>query len=156
MNFWKTLNEKQKMLATEIDCFSVYVFNSIPLGSIKAMIVWFWVNSLLNNIMLDLSKLKGPNVKLNATLKVRLYIKQENRRKCWLPTILATLAIGQRPYVMACCASVRMLTFSLNIFYETTYRILIISQKCSCHGPLQNFLKELDSFKNCGYHGKKT
>ena len=28
-----------------------------------------------------------------------------------------------------------------------------ISQKCSCHGPLQNFLKK---FKNCGCHGNKT
>ena len=31
-----------------------------------------------------------------------------------------------------------------------------ISQKCSCHGPLQNFLKEFDSFKNSGCHGNKT
>ena len=30
-----------------------------------------------------------------------------------------------------------------------------ISQKCSCHGPLQNFLKEFDSFKNAGCHGNK-
>ena len=44
---------------------------------------------------------------------------------------LATLAVGQRAYVMACCpssvhASVCALTFSLNIFFsETTYRILM-------------------------------
>ena len=31
-----------------------------------------------------------------------------------------------------------------------------ISQKCSCHGPLQNFLKKFDSVKNCGCHGNKT
>ena len=31
-----------------------------------------------------------------------------------------------------------------------------ISQKCSCHGPLQNFLKKFDSIKNCGCHGNKT
>ena len=31
-----------------------------------------------------------------------------------------------------------------------------ISQKCSCHGPLQNFLKKFDSVKNCGFHGNKT
>ena len=31
-----------------------------------------------------------------------------------------------------------------------------ISQKCSCHGPLQNFLKEFDSFKNFGCYGNKT
>ena len=30
-----------------------------------------------------------------------------------------------------------------------------MSQKCSCHGPLQNFLKEFDSFKNSGCHGNK-
>ena len=48
---------------------------------------------------------------------------------------LAPLAVGQRAYVMARCpscvrpsvrASVRALTFSLNIFFaETTYRILM-------------------------------
>ena len=44
---------------------------------------------------------------------------------------LAPLAIGQRAYVMVCCPScvrpsVRVLTFSLNIFFsETTYRILV-------------------------------
>ena len=31
-----------------------------------------------------------------------------------------------------------------------------ISQKCSCHGPLRNFLKEFDSIKNCGCHGNKS
>ena len=49
--------------------------------------------------------------------------------------LLAPLAIGQRPYVMARCPScvcasvrpsVRALTFSLNIFFsETAYRILM-------------------------------
>ena len=43
---------------------------------------------------------------------------------------LAPLAVGQRAYVMARCASVRpsvcALTFSLNIFFsETTYQILM-------------------------------
>ena len=38
---------------------------------------------------------------------------------------LAPLAIGQRANVMARCPSVRVLTFSLNIFSETTYRILM-------------------------------
>ena len=46
---------------------------------------------------------------------------------------IAPLAIGQRAYVMVCCPSVRpcirpcmrVLTFSLNIFCETTYRILM-------------------------------
>ena len=42
---------------------------------------------------------------------------------------LAPLALGQRAYVMvrcpSFCASVRALTFSLNIFSETTYRILM-------------------------------
>ena len=31
-----------------------------------------------------------------------------------------------------------------------------ISQKCFFHGPLQNFLKEFDTFKNSGFHGNKT
>ena len=75
----------------------------------------------------------------------------------------APLAIGQRAYVMARCPScvrpsVGALTFSLNVFFsETTCRILIkMSQKCSCHSPLQNFLKEFDSFKNSCCHGNKT
>ena len=43
--------------------------------------------------------------------------------------LLAPLAIGQQAYVMVCCPScirpsVRVLTFSLNIFSETMYRIL--------------------------------
>ena len=47
---------------------------------------------------------------------------------------LAPLAVGQRAYVMVCFPScvhtsgrlaVRALTFSLNIFSETTYRILM-------------------------------
>ena len=72
---------------------------------------------------------------------------------------LAPLAVGQRAYVMVCCPScVCALTFSLNIFFsETTYRTFYeILQKCSCHGPLQNFLKKFDSVKNCGCHGNKT
>ena len=46
-------------------------------------------------------------------------------------SFLAPLAVGQRAYVMACCppcmrASVRPLTFSLNIFFsETTNQILM-------------------------------
>ena len=46
-------------------------------------------------------------------------------------SFLAPLAVGQRAYVMVRCpscmhASVRALTFSLNIFFsETTYRILM-------------------------------
>ena len=47
------------------------------------------------------------------------------------PQFLAPLAVGQRAYVMVRCPScvrpsVRVLTFSLNIFFaETTYRILM-------------------------------
>ena len=38
----------------------------------------------------------------------------------------APVAIGQQAFVMVHCASVCVLTFSLNIFFsETTYRILI-------------------------------
>ena len=80
---------------------------------------------------------------------------------CTFPTLivhfLAPLAIGQRAYVMVCSlpcvrpsmrVCVRLSTFSSD-FDE-------ISQKCSCHGPLQNFLKKFDSVKNCGCHGNKT
>ena len=31
-----------------------------------------------------------------------------------------------------------------------------ILQECSCHGPLQNLLKKIDSVKNSGCHGNKT
>ena len=59
---------------------------------------------------------------------------------------------GQRAYVMAhCLLCIRpcvnfffkhlLLWNYSSIFYE-------ILQKCSCHCPLQNFLKEFDSFKN--------
>ena len=55
---------------------------------------------------------------------------------------------------LAVHASVRVLTFSLNIFFsETIYRILM---KFHRNGPLQNFLKEFDSFKNSCCHGNKT
>ena len=72
---------------------------------------------------------------------------------------LAPLAVGQQAYVLVCCPScirpsVCVLTFSLNIFFsETAYLILM---KCSCHSPLQNFLKEFDSFKNPGCLCNKT
>ena len=51
---------------------------------------------------------------------------------------LAPLAVGQRAYVMARCASMRpcfhALTFSLNIFLsETTYQILILKWKNRKH-----------------------
>ena len=99
---------------------------------------------------------------------------------CWF---LAPLAVGQRAYVMVCCpscvsASVRALTFSLNIFYETTYRILMkfyrnvpaVFIRRLPYGPqpitrrqnfrlvqtLQNLLKKIDFVKNCGCHGNKT
>ena len=71
---------------------------------------------------------------------------------------LAPLAVGQRAmsWPIARRASVRALTFSLNIFFSETTDFDEISQKCSCHGPLKNFLKEFDSFKNSGCHGNKT
>ena len=49
----------------------------------------------------------------------------------WMLSFLAPLAVGQQVYVMAhcvsirACLSVRALTISLNIFSETTYRILM-------------------------------
>ena len=50
---------------------------------------------------------------------------------CDSSSFLALLAVGQQAYVMVCCTScvspsVRVLTFSVNIFFsETTYRILM-------------------------------
>ena len=55
---------------------------------------------------------------------------------------------------MVRCASVPALTFSLNVFFETTYQILM---KFHRYVPaMVNFLKEFDSFKNSGCHGNKT
>ena len=71
---------------------------------------------------------------------------------------LAPLAIGQRAYVMVRCASVRV---CFNFFFKYLLINYLsdldeISQKCSCHGPLQNILKKFDSVKNCCCHGNKT
>ena len=55
-------------------------------------------------------------------------------------------ASGPRPaYVMVRCPSVRMLTFLLKYLLLWNYSSDFdeISQKCSCHGPLQNFLLNL-------------
>ena len=58
-----------------------------------------------------------------------LYLpKQTSFISIWF--LLAPLAVGQRAYVMVRCPScvrpsVCALTFSLNIFFETTYRILM-------------------------------
>ena len=77
---------------------------------------------------------------------------------------LAPLAVGQRAYVMACyLASIHLcVCLCVNFFFKHLLHWNYssdfdeISQKCSCHGPLQNLLKEFDSFKNCGCHGNKT
>ena len=84
-----------------------------------------------------------------------------------LDPFLAPLAVGQRAYVMVRCASVRLsvcafIRLCVNFFFK---HLLLwnylsdfdeISKKCSCHGPLQNYLKKFDSVKNCGCHGNKT
>ena len=70
------------------------------------------------------------NVKEADRLRVNFNI-HVHIRLCVNTMFLAPLAVGQRAYVMVCCpscvrASVRPLTFSLNIFFsETTYRILM-------------------------------
>ena len=82
--------------------------------------------------------------------------------------ILFFSSTGQRAYVMVCCLSCVRLSVRpsvrpcVNFFFK---HLLLwnylsdfdgISQKCSCHGPLQNFLKKFHSVKNCGCHGNKT
>ena len=84
----------------------------------------------------------------------KLFLPSQRQKSITIATItfLAPLAIGQRAYVMVRCpscvracvrASVRVLTFSSNIFFsETTYRILMkFHRNVPTHGPLQNFLK---------------
>ena len=77
---------------------------------------------------------------------------------------LAPLAIGQRANVMVCCPSCVCVSVRpcVNFFFK---HLLLrdylsdfdeILQKCSCHGPLQNFLKKFDSVKNSACHGNKT
>ena len=72
---------------------------------------------------------------------------------------LAPLAIGQWAYVMVSCPS--CVRPCINFFFKhlILWNYLSdfdeISQKCSCYGPLQNFMKEFDSVKNCSFHGNK-
>ena len=78
--------------------------------------------------------------------------------KCCM--FLVPVAVGQRAYVMAWCpVCVRA---SVNFYFK---HLLLwhylsdfneVSQKCSCHGPFQNFLEEFDTFKNTGFHVNKT
>ena len=113
----KTLWEKEKMLVTSIFSFFHFVFHHFPHR--------FPYRSFARVSNVALSKL----------------------------FLLAPLAVGQRAYVMVRCpscvrssvrASVRP---SVNFFYKHLLRWNYlsdfdeISQKCSHHGPLQNFLK---------------
>ena len=61
---------------------------------------------------------------------------------------LAPLAIGQRAYVIVCCLSCMRASVHpcVNFFFKHLLRNYLsdfdeIPQKCSYHGPLQNFLK---------------
>ena len=74
---------------------------------------------------------------------------------------LAPLPVGQRAYVMACCPSSECVRPCVNFFFKHLLGNYLsdfdeISQKCSCHSPLQNFLKEFDSIKHSGCHRNKT
>ena len=100
---------------------------------------------------------KWDNMVLVTTSEEMIVSIWEN--VCYQNVFLAPLAVGQPAYVMVCCASVRL---CINFFFK---HLLVwnylsdfdeILQKCSCHGPLQNFLKKLDSVKNSGCHGNKT
>ena len=72
-------------------------------------------------------------------------------------SFLAPLAVGQRAYVMVRCPSVRpsirVLTFSLNIFSETTYQIFMKFHRMVL---FRISWKNLIPSKNCGFHGNKT
>ena len=95
-------------------------------------------NSLPNDKILDLTSLKAyADEKINVT-QIFSFVFDREKDKMLVSSILsflAPLAIGQRAYVMVRCPScilpsvrpsVRVLTFSLNIFFaETTYRILM-------------------------------
>ena len=73
---------------------------------------------------------------------------------------LARLAVGQRAYVMVrcplCIRPCVIFFFKHLLLWNYLSDFDEISQKFSRHGPLQNFLKEFDSIKNCGCHGNKT
>ena len=96
----------------------------------------------------------------------------QNQHFLLFPQFLAPLAVGQWAYVMAHCPLCVCLSvcacmcvcvrLCVNFFFK---HLLLwnywldfdeISQKCSYHGLLQNFLKEFDSLKNSGCHGNKT
>ena len=64
------------------------------------------------------------------------------------PMIVAPKASVIMPWSVVRRACVHVLTFSLYTnFLLRNYKTDFdeISQKCSCHGPLLNFLKEFDS-----------
>ena len=69
-------------------------------------------------------------------------------------SFLAPLAVGQRAYVMVRCPSVHL---CVNFFFKhLLWNYLSDFYEISQNGPRQNFLKEFDSVKNCGFHGNKT
>ena len=86
-------------------------------------------------------------------MKKKPFKKLWEKDKFWQPDFLGPLAVGQRTYVMA--------RPSVNFYFRHLLWNYLsdfdeISQKYSCHGPLQNLLKEFDFFKNSGCHGNKT
>ena len=132
-----------------ISPFPTEFFERLVLQTSENMgLFWKQVNPLLYNVIPASSKLKS-------------FAVNHFSNKPWF--FLAPLAVGQRAYVMVCCLScvcesIRLCVRRLcvNFFFK---QLLLwnylsdfdqISQKCFCHGPLQNFLKEFDSFKNSG------
>ena len=90
-------------------------------------------------------------------------VKTHTEKVGW-KSFVAPLAIGQWAYVMVCCPlcippSVHpCINFFLKHLLLWNYLLDFdeISQKCSCHGPLQNFIEEFNSVKNSGCHCNKT
>ena len=110
-----------------------------------------------------------PNIRI--LFSVIIPILRDKKIKVTHNLFLAPLAVSQRAYVMVCCPSCLRASVCqvvrpsvhpyINFFFKHLLRNCFldfdeISQKCSCHSPLQNFLKEFYSFKNSGCHSNKT
>ena len=121
---------------------------------------------------LGLSKLKAlTDDKINVTEKFSFWVWKHcgKERKCWLPAFSPFHTIfsstGHRPASLChdllsvlrpCVRSCVNFFFKHLLLWNYWSDFDEISQKCSCHGPLQNFVKKFDSVKNCGCHGNKT
>ena len=133
--FWKHC-EKEKLLVMSNFSFTHSVF--YPFGELSAIFVKFKI------LVCRLFQF-GPAWNLSSGNGL---IWQQSFSLVEMVQFLAPLAVGQRAYVMVCCPSVRPSVHPcVNFFFKHLLRWNYlsdfdeISQKCSHHGPLQNFLK---------------